>query len=30
VLSAVNRSKHAVKHSPALLGLALRLRQALR
>jgi CelD/BcsL family acetyltransferase involved in cellulose biosynthesis len=30
VLSAVNRGKHVVKHSPALLGLAVRLRQALR
>jgi CelD/BcsL family acetyltransferase involved in cellulose biosynthesis len=30
VLSGVNRGKHAVKHSPALLGLAQRLRQALR
>jgi CelD/BcsL family acetyltransferase involved in cellulose biosynthesis len=30
MLSAVNRGKHVVKHSPALLGLAVRLRQALR
>jgi CelD/BcsL family acetyltransferase involved in cellulose biosynthesis len=29
-LSAVNRGKHVIKHSPALLGLAVRLRQALR
>jgi CelD/BcsL family acetyltransferase involved in cellulose biosynthesis len=30
VLSAISRGKHVVKHSPALLGLAVRLRQALR
>jgi CelD/BcsL family acetyltransferase involved in cellulose biosynthesis len=29
VLSAINRGKHVVKHSPALLGLAQRLRQLL-
>ncbi len=30
MLSAVNRGKHLVKHSPALLGFAVKLRQVLR